>query len=378
MEEEAWARAQADKLSAEIKAKGLVYRDDQVQAYLLALEQRLLVEQPQYADAIQVFVLRSPTPNAFALPNGVIYLNSGLFTALATEEQLAAVLAHEIAHVTQLHSVKSVIGMKNTLISAHIADLATGGLGLAYIPAAASIMGYSRDNEVEADQLGVQRLQAVGYNPQSMVETFERFKQMPELKHVENSIYSSHPSQDRRVEELKLTLVDSGAAQSSYKAADNHEFAEIKAQLMEVNTRMRLEARQFYQAQAIIDEARSYFGDTTKIAYYEGEVFYGLYSYPVDAAEEKYWIETGKQTRDNMYVNSMNAMRQDNLAAAEVNYLLAIEGDTPVLAAYKRLGEIEQQRGEDSAAIVWFQRYLVSDPNAPDRRYVERLIQKSQ
>ena len=181
-EEEVWADEQANKLHDELVSKGLIYQDPSFDNYLAGVKNRLLADKSIIQDAIRIYILRSPEANAMALPNGNIYINSGLFTYLENEDQLAAVTAHEIAHVTERHSVKSLISRKKTIVGAHIADLLTGGLGLAYLPAISSLMAYSRDIESEADAKGLEQLQSAQYNPIAMMELIEIFKNIPGAK----------------------------------------------------------------------------------------------------------------------------------------------------------------------------------------------------
>ena len=376
LEEEIWAKKQADKLHGTIKSKGLIVRNQEVQAYLDHIEKKLLAGKTGTNHAIQVYALKSPQANAAALPNGIIYLNTGLFTTLETEEQLAAILAHEISHITQRHSIKGVIDRKNTLIGAHIADIATGGFGLVYFPAMASIMDFSRDQESEADKDAIQLMQQAGYRPQALIESFEQMEKQPELKHVSNSIYSTHPSTYKRISALKKEIGDDGEAPNLDKQTTESGFPRIKAILMESTLKQRLKARQYHLATNILEEAKNYYTETNKIAFYEGEINLGMYKHPVDAAQEKYWIHTGDIDRDNEYTDEIKGQKNDFLEKAETAYLEATQGNTPYTPAYKRLGEIHKAKNEPELAIKSLQTYLETTPEARDRRYVTRMIQR--
>ena len=144
LNEEKWAIEQADIFHKEFLEKGLLYNDPDMQSYLNQIEKSLLSNRTDIQERIKLFVLKSPSPNAVAWPNGNIYIHAGLFSPVETDDQLAAVISHEMAHITQKHSVKAIISQKNTLIGAHIGDFATGGLGLVYSGAFANIMDFSR------------------------------------------------------------------------------------------------------------------------------------------------------------------------------------------------------------------------------------------
>lgn len=375
MEEELWAAEQADKFHAELIAEGQLLENEDVNQLVEQIEARLLEDYAGRED-IRIYILRSPIPNAMAWPNGAIYLHSGLFTSLSSVDQIAAITAHEIAHVTERHSVEAVIERKNTMVTAHIADLATGGFGLAYFPALASMTSHSREQEAEADAVGIRRLEAAGYQPEAMVEVFEAFKTMPDLKHIEYSIYSSHPSQDARIANLQ-NLVEAAPVEAAPELADA-QFNNVKAAVMRINLDIRLRWRQFRLAEVIVDQAADYFGEGTQLDFYRGEIYRGMASYPVDAAYEKYWIETGKEKRSNPHTAEFEAAVPGNLANAAVFYEAAASGEPARPLAYKRLGQISAQAGDHEQALVWYQRFLETKPKRSQQRHVERLMQRSQ
>lgn len=374
--ESQWAYEQGEKLHSEIKSKGLIYRDREVQQYISGLENRLLAQRPDYDAVIQVFVIRSPDASAMALPNGVIYLNSGLFTVLDNEDQLASILAHKITHITQRHSVKSVIHNKNTLATAHVADLFTGGLGLTYLPALASIMSFSREHEEEADQIGLNMLAQAQYDPMAMAETFQRLKQAPELKHVKNSMFSSHPSQDARITYLeaqaKLITQDENIASST--AQDR--FLSVKAKLMTTNVKMRIKARQFQLALNILEQAENYYPNNVMLAYYRAESYRGMAKYPADAGREKYWLETGKDSAKKAYTENFESEKINYLKTSERLYNSALTAQGPYPPAYKGLAEVKQFQGDILSAIEAYKRFLITDPKTDYRRYIERKIEQ--
>jgi beta-barrel assembly-enhancing protease len=376
LDEEVWANEQSDKFQQELVSRGLVYRDEQIQQYVTTLKNQLLSKEPEASSSIQVYVLRAPEANAFALPNGVIFLHSGLFTGLESQAQLSAIIAHEIAHVTQRHSVKQVISNKSTMITAHIADLATGGFGLAYFPAIASIMSYSRGLESEADQVGLRRLKRAGYSPNAMREVFETFQKLPEMKHVKNSIYSSHPSQAKRIEELNALVGENTVSPTAGDDLNNKMFLSLKTKMMEDNLNMRLQARQFYLAQTIVDQAQIYYKGDHIISFYQGEIYRGLYLHPDDAAKEKYWLETGKHRDNNKYVAELAEAKDTHLNQAKTAYQQSLRADEPILLAYKRLGELHKESGNKIKAAEAYQQYLDLSDQPKDRRFVERVLQR--
>jgi predicted Zn-dependent protease len=375
LEEERWAKEQADIFHGDFTEQGLLYNEPEIRAYLEQLERRLLAERDDIQDEIVLYALRSPIPNAFAMPNGNIYVHAGLFTTLTTEDQLAAILSHEIAHVTRKHSVQAVIAQKNTLIGAHIGDFATGGLGLVYFGAFANIMHFSRSQEAEADEVGLEMLASAGYQPRALHEAFESLSKDPELKHVKQSIYSSHPSFKSRMEDIEALAARMPTSPAGMETLDET-FVELKARMMEDSVNMRLRNRQFNLAKVIVDEAAGYFTDQTAINFYYGEVYRGFAAFVDDAAKEDYWLETGKEKLKKDIQDRYRQAAPANTELAIGYYRKAAEAEPPYPKALRRLGELMEKQGHSEQARDYYTRYLQASPEAVDRRYVERALER--
>lgn len=175
--------------------------------------------------------------NAFALPGGFIYLNKGILQLAENESEVAGVLAHEIAHVTERHGIEQVkkaqrIGLGLTALDLIFGRNRSTGEGLAALGAQLAAQGiffkYSRDAEREADREGVQILRKSGINPRGMVTLFERMDSMrkrnPNL--VEN-FFSSHPSLQERRENISGSLTSRDARLRS----DSREFQSVRKNL---------------------------------------------------------------------------------------------------------------------------------------------------
>src|SRR5690606_32743729 len=154
-----------------------IYDDEALIAYVDEVGQRI-VRSADRPDLDYTFIiLDSPDINAFALPGGFVYINRGLLTYLQTEAQLAAVLAHEIGHITARHGVRRDTAQKGAGIGTGILSVlsvlttGTNVVGdVAGLYASAAVMGYGREMELEADHFGAKYLYNSGYDPQAMVE----------------------------------------------------------------------------------------------------------------------------------------------------------------------------------------------------------------
>ncbi|WP_169719762.1 M48 family metalloprotease [Zooshikella ganghwensis] len=164
----------------------------------------------------QFTVVDSPEVNAFALPGGYIYVYRGLLAYLNSEAELAAVLAHEVAHVTARHSVQQ-HGMSTASNVFGQVVAAYTGVGIAgdltSILGTAVVRGYGREHELEADGLGASYLAKAGYNPQAMINVVKVLKnhevwatKKAEAEGKEAStyhgIFSTHPDNDKRLQEV--------------------------------------------------------------------------------------------------------------------------------------------------------------------------------
>ena len=160
--------------------------DPDVNSYLINLGYRLVAQSDAPSLAYTFFMVPNTSVNAFAAPGGFIGVHSGLMLTSESEDEVASVLAHEIAHITQRHLLRSFeksaqmrIPMMAAMISAALLGAADPSLASAAIMAVQaggvqSRINFTRTNEAEADSLGMQNLVRAGFNPLAMPTFFER------------------------------------------------------------------------------------------------------------------------------------------------------------------------------------------------------------
>lgn len=169
-------------------------RDYLMQSYIESLVYRLVPYSDAPYDEIQVVVINSPALNAFAVPGGIVGVNKGIFLYADNEDQLASILAHELAHLSQRHFARSVANQQNSSITTMAGLLASvvlaatvgsdAGIAMAAATqgaAANSQLRYSRQNEQEADRIGQGTLYRAGLDPAATSEMFEHMYDMTRL-----------------------------------------------------------------------------------------------------------------------------------------------------------------------------------------------------
>lgn len=165
---------------------------------------------PQYNThgmGLRCTVLHDSTVNAFAIPGGNVYVYSGIVDFLQSDDELAAVIAHELAHVEKRHSLKNVrtSTVLTTLLQKAMKNTKNKEVWTALLSSLA-LMKFSRKQEDEADDVGQFKLAAAGFNPYGQVQVWERFlKKYGDSKGIEKFL-SSHPSHKARIENAKNNL----------------------------------------------------------------------------------------------------------------------------------------------------------------------------
>jgi predicted Zn-dependent protease len=194
------------------------YADEKLQAYVQQVGERVAKHSHRSNLQYHFTVVDSPDINAFALPGGYIYIHRGLLAYLNSEAELAAVLGHEVGHVTARHSVQQQSQATAWGILGQAAAIGTGvGAAADVTNALGSVVvkGYGRDMELEADGLGAQYLARSGYDPQAMIEVIkvlknqELFARDQALKRGQavadssyHGVFDSHPDNDQRLQQV--------------------------------------------------------------------------------------------------------------------------------------------------------------------------------
>ncbi|MEO1245530.1 MAG: M48 family metalloprotease [Pseudomonadota bacterium] len=207
------------QIMASIRASGQVIEDPLINEYINEVGRRIAAHTNDGGHSFTFFVIEDPAINAFALPGGYIGVHTGLIEASRNENELAGVLAHEVAHVTQRHIARAIhASQRQSIVStalmlgAIIAGVAGAGgeaveglVGVAQGTAVQQRINFTRSNEYEADRIGIAALAEAGFDPHGMATFFEVLsRQSPvSLESRVPEFLRTHPVTTTRIAEAR-------------------------------------------------------------------------------------------------------------------------------------------------------------------------------
>jgi predicted Zn-dependent protease len=205
--DEEWQLGQ--QLAQDVASQVRFNNDPALNAYVTQLGQRLVAQTPAPYNSLpwDFHVVEDPTLNAFSIPGGHVYVNTGLIAAAQNASELAGVMAHEISHVTARHSTEQISRQYGlSVLAGLVLGQDPGALQqiAAQIVAGGALARFSRDAEREADELGIQAMTRAGYNPSGMADMFRvllaNSKDNP--SRVEQ-FFATHPTTESRIRDAE-------------------------------------------------------------------------------------------------------------------------------------------------------------------------------
>src|ERR1035438_5167507 len=190
-------------------------------------------------------VIDSDEINAFALPGGFFYVNSGLLLAADEEAELAGVMAHEIAHVCARHQMRQMTRANWAQIGTLPLIFVGGGIGYAVYEGAGlglplTFMKFQRNFEAEADYLGLQYMYKSGYDPQAFISFFEKIQAKEKKKPgTLAKAFASHPQTPDRIEKSQQEIATILPAKAQYVVSTS-EFDDVKSRLATIENRHKV------------------------------------------------------------------------------------------------------------------------------------------
>ena len=244
----------------QIRASLPLVLDVQSSEFMQSLGNRLvLAAETSDIDGFTFFIIDDPQINAFAIPGGYVGVNTGLIAAMNNEEQLASVVAHEIAHVTQRHHARrfatgnrASLGAAATLIAAILIGQASPQAGQAALAAGLaatqqSAINFTRSNEVEADRIGIEILANADFDARAMAETFNILRRKNSLNTSGTTLeyLRTHPLDNNRIAEA----ADRASIKPIRERIDSLDFDLFKARLAVITSKDPAQIRRLYKSQ---------------------------------------------------------------------------------------------------------------------------------
>jgi len=347
---------------------GKPYGDPALEAYLSGLAARLMspAARAAGAPALTVSVLRDPTLCAFAMPNGRIYVHTGLLARVADEAQLAMVLGREVVHVTHRHALAATrhagsqgvgpaAALEESWVTTETLRVTARVLLDPRLPLAraAAVNGFGRALEGEADTLGMEHMVQAGYDPREAPEVFEVFKKVHgDPPGLEGCFLGNPRRLDERIGTTRALLRARYAALPAERPVrGTEEFERRLGPVRRDNALLDVQAGRFKQAQAQLDRV---------LALTPGDPVAHLH------AGDLHRIEAQRATRPEDRAASLDRARRAYERAAAL--------DPASADPYHRLGLLHYQERDTAGARAAFTRYLAIAPDAPDARRIKEYL----
>jgi len=350
-EQRLWLRSEEEERA--LQRSGVLYRDEALENYLNGVAKKLVPGQTFEPVPFKVFVIKNPLLNAFCYPNGQIYVHTGLLARMDNEAQLATLLAHEMTHATHRHLVKQFRDVKNKTAFLATLGVMTAPFGpvgsLAYalggIGTVASVTGYSREHEKEADVEGFHLMTNAGYDPEEAPKLFVHLKKdLEEEKRKEPFFFGTHPRIQERIDNYQV-LLESRVKTNGQGIRNSEGFLNRMGEVILENAQLDLKAGRFKTAQS--------------------------------GAEKYLKIQPG-DARGHCLLGDICRQRgeKDDLNSAKEHYQRAISSDSTYPPSYKGLGLIYYKLGDATRAQQFLERYLSVCPEAVDRGYIQDYVER--
>jgi len=394
------------EVDRQMEKKSLLFTDPELTAYLQNIADRMLSDKAA-PDKVtyRVRVLRDPLVNAFALPNGSIYVNTGLLAVLENEAQLAAVLGHEVTHAAARHSYLQNRSLRKKSVALHV--LAAVGSAGTYFPSGsvfgstltlasnvssivlvASVFGYSQNMEREADRVGLDLMTRGKYDPAAMPATFERLDEKLEVEPVE-TFYHTHPklveriatsrqlAANRRLEDVRQTTEADYLAHVApaicYNIQADLASRRARTAIARADRLVRWKPDEPLYQSLLADGYRVLGAKTTEPGPDEldrrGQSEHRKRLLRMTEEEEQHELLKAPGGIDR---------KKNNQAKAEEIYLSTIEKNSSSAEAHRGLGMLYEDQEQFEDAAREFRKYLeLAPPDAMDRLRIERRLENA-
>lgn len=393
---------QVNLLDRRFEKDGLVFEDEAANAYLFRIG-KLLIPQGLVLDNVtwKFRALRDPEPNAFALPNGSIYVTTGLLALADNESQLAAMLAHELTHVMRRHVYMQNRSDRKKFLTmnviAVIGSVTPGAAGAAISLAGAiaplivmsTIYGYRRELERESDHRAIDMMITAEYPPEELIKVLKLLGNDIEGDQI-RLFYNDKPALQERINYLSSYL---GARADKVTPAmelnrEKAAYFRNMEPVMRHNVQLAINAGRFrsavYFAQRLVD----FRADSSENVFLLAESYRTLGPRSPQLTERELSNSAKKDAAKHREKRTAEELERELLATpvgqenwkahqqkAEELYLRALSLNEPVPGAYRGLGMLYEKLGRTAEAVAQYEKYIELAPAAFDRERILRRIE---
>jgi hypothetical protein len=333
----------ADRAEQRLKSSGEVVRDPALNEYVRGIVCKLAAE---YCSDIRVYVVRHAGFNAMMAANGMMIVWTGLLARVRNEAQLAAVLGHEIAHYLRRHSVQIFRDARDKAAFGTFMAVAFGAAGgLVQLAMLGSLYSFSRDQEREADDIGIRLLARAGYDPRETPKVWENLiaEHEKDEDYKKRSIFfATHPQGEERRDTLRTIALELGGKAADAKIGRD-ELLAVVGPHRATYLRDELNQRKFGPFDAVLGMLLTEDFNLGEVHYFRGEMF------------------------------RLRGKDGDAKSALEA-YVAAEKAGGAPLELHRSLGLVYNQLGEPDRARAAFAKYLELKPDAEDREMIRSLL----
>lgn len=306
-----------------------------------------------YCGDFRVYLIRNPHFNASMTATGMMQIWTGLIMRCSSTDEIAAVIGHEISHYTRLHSLQTLRAVKKRLATGTFLDvalaLATGyGAPLGQAMAALSVMSFSREQETEADLLGVRLIAEAGYDPHAAYTVWRNIideEEAAEVKRDKPGAFSkTHPDAKVRAAYLEQLVTKRYGPADFQPTADQRLLTILNNHYMTL-MEDQLDTNRYGRTKELLERHAAMGVEPSLVRYFYGEMF----------------RQRGGDGDNELAISA---------------YLHSIEGGKAPAEAYSNLGYLYLKTGDLVSARKYFAEYLAIRPDASDRKMIEFYLEK--
>lgn len=388
-------------LDERFEKEGVVYHDAALDAYLNRVGMAVVADKELEHVEWKFRALRDPVPNAFALPNGSIYINTGLLALLDDENQLASVIAHEITHVSERHTYLRNRSLRKKMLAINILNTigtwnpigGPAGLAINLIATispfmlAISVLGYSREQEKEADLEGLKAATTAGFVPEGMPNSFKAMQRDIEGEQL-NSFYSDHPKLQERVNYTSSSIgADARKLSEDEAKTARNDYLAVMEVVDRHNVELAINEGRFRSAVFVSNKLVSLHPDSSENVFYLAESYRTLG--PRNAELTAHQLTSGAKKKAAKTRSKRTLEEQDaellktpagqeawklNSEKAETLFVRALELNRFNTNARRGLGMLYERLNRKEEAAAEYAKYLELAPNAIDTERVRRRL----